>query len=714
MALIPLRISDVAVNQNNKDDLNKLLNRNYGKGRYTVYNPLFTPYQITFFLDDFTTCIIRQLKYQWNSGNTTDQKWYIVRKDNGQKVLIHSFTQGQYGTPPVEFTPTIDPSLQVDASKLIFESASAAGDFPDFFEPWGDYTLKTWPAVTINRVNATDIDGAVVAPWDVANHYYPEKIPNIASVNIKKLRLYNGYPQNHDGSGNLVINGGWQTPGNAQLLKTTYGITTQMCYLDYPYYPWATGSTRNQPGTYAALAADIYQFVLHAKNNGNYLEAIEPGNELNRWYGGNPAVEWMDGFAHAALCSMCYDGHKGQYPNTGAKTADPNILVILPGLATIDLDIWWQMKEWTIANRGYLPNGEINWPFDVYSYHSYSSLAGQRTGNPGGIPPEYGMRQAMQNVNNFRKRFAKNIKIRIGEGGSWDINSGSPLNAPAFSGYTAQQTSAMWTARALMVMLENENEYFTYYRIAQDWPNSVYDNSGEIFNTMALVRQESDGVQQGNGTWTGLGMHRTLTGDYVRQLMALMNGGYKFVSLLSETPFVMKFSNGTSDIYAIWHPENMTIPADQNARPTFTKVTGGFTINTPGTIKRFTEDFSGAMTSQAFSGGSIAYDSRPVFLVTGAGSPPPVDPPGFEPNVMANTPTVVVARTTISFQAAGLDVTNTRIVYEVGTPIRSWAPDRQVNAISGFEAEKGYYLISKVDMDLRSILIPPIDPGPLL
>jgi hypothetical protein len=625
MSLIPLRISDISVNQNNKDDLNKLLNRSYGKGRYTVFNPLFTPYQITFHLDDFSSCIIRQLKYQWNSGAATDQKYYIVRKDNGQKVLIHSFTQGTFGSPAIEYTINITESLQVEASKLIFESAEAAGSFPDFFEPFGDYTLKTWPTVTLTKVNVTDLAGAVVHPWDIANQYYPEKIPNLASVNLKEVRIYNGYPQTHDEGGNMVINA-WGVPANATALKNTYGIKNQMCYLDYPYYPWATGNTRTQPGTYASLAADIYQFVLHAKNNGGYLEAIEPGNELNRWYGGNPSVEWMDGYAHAALCSMCYDGHKGQYPNTGAKAADPNILVILPGLATIDLDIWWQMKEWTIANRGYLPNGEINWPFDVYSYHSYSSLAGQRAGNPGGISPELGMRGAMVNVNNFRKRFAKNLKIRVGEGGSWDINSGSPLNAPAFSGYTAHQVSAMWTARAIMLMAENETEYFTYYRASQDWPNSVYDNSGDLFNTMALVRQESGGTMQGNGTTTGLGMHRTMTGDYVKQLAALMAGGYKFVQKVSESPFVFKFSNGTNDIYAIWSVENMSVPVDQNQRPTFTQTTGNYTLNVTGQLKRFADDGSGVMTSANFAGGSIAYNSKPVFVVTGASQPPTPSP----------------------------------------------------------------------------------------
>lgn len=696
MVKIPFNLFDVDINQNQRDDINKMLTRG-NTSRFTVYNPPFLPYRITFHADSYDNMIVRQLNYVWQSGATTDQKYYIIRKDNGQKVLIHSFTQGVYGSPPVEHIVTIDASLQVQASALIFESANGAGDFPDWLEVYGDYTAHTWPAVTITKPSISELFGVVIKPWDQAAQYYPEKIPNLLSLQVKRVRLYNGYPDTHDGSGNMVLNGGWKQADNANLLKQN-GVLTDACYLDYPYYPWS-GQDRTDPNTFAQLASDIAAMVTHAKNNGDYLEAIEPGNELNRWYGANPSVEYMNGAEIAALCSKCYDA---------AKAVNPNIKFVLPGLASVELDIWYQMKDWVIQHRGYLSNGEINWPFDVYSYHSYSSMAGQRAGNPGGIPPELGMATAAKNLNTFRKRFAKLIKLRVGESG-WDINSASPLNAPAFGSYSAQQTSAMWTAREVMILHENEHEYLTYYRIAQDYPNSVYDASGEIFATMALVRQEYDGTQQTNGTTTGLGMHRTLTGDYFRQLAILLSG-YTFAERLAVTDpnlNVLRFTNGTSDLYALWTTETMAVPADSTQRPTFTPNTIAYNLNVSGTRFDFVDNGGGVMTSQVFNAGNVAANSKPFFVLASGGTTP-TPPSNFD--LIAETAAVVIAKQTVSFQAAGLDVTNTRVVYEVGSRMRSWKPDRQINAITQFEAGKAYYIIPRQNMAAKTLLMaPPFD-----
>lgn len=696
MQKIPLTLFHAEINQNQRDDLNKLLTRG-NTSRFTVYNPLIKPYTITFHLDDFDNCIIRQLQYVWNSGATTSQKYYIIRKDNGQKVLIHSFTQGVYGgsNPPVNIID-IASNLQVEATALVFESQEAAGDFPDWLEVYGDFTAHVWPVVNPARVPLNDLFGVVIKPWDQANQYYPEKIPNMVSLGIKRVRLYDGYPETHDSNGNMVLNGGWKQADNANLLKSN-GVLTQACYLDYPYYPWQ-GQDRTNPNTFATLASDIAAMVTHAKNNGDYLEAIEPGNELNRWYSANPSVDWMNGYEIAALCSKCYDA---------AKAVNPNIIFILPGLATVELDIWYQMKDWVKQNRGTLPNGELNWPFDVYSYHSYSSMAGQRAGNPGGIPPEYGMAPAAKNLNEFRKRYAKNLKIRVGESG-WDINAASPLNAPAFGPYSAHQTSAMWTAREILILAENEHELFSYYRIAQDYPNSVYDASGELFATMALVRQENDGVQQPDGTTTGLNMHRTMTGDYFRQL-AILTAGYTFAERIAsgqQNLNVLRFTNGTKDLFAIWATETMSVPADTNSRPTFAQSSYAYALNKAGTRYDFVDNGTGAMASQSFAGGNITANSKPVFVITDVATPPPTPEP-VSYNLKAEVAAVVIARETKTFVNAGLNAQNTRVVYEVGSRLRSWKPDRQINPITQFEAGKAYYIVPKNDMDLTQLTAPP-------
>jgi hypothetical protein len=82
-------------------------------------------------------------------------------------------------------------------------------------------------------------------------------------------------------------------------------------------------------------------------------------------------------------------------------------------------------------------------------------------------------------------------------------------------------------------------------------------------------------------------------------------------------------------------------------------------------------------------------------------------------NLFADVPAACVAKQTIDFAAAGFDVDNTRIIYEVGSPLKSWVPGRAINAVIGFTANKGYYIVPKLDMDKTSYLAPPLPTGGL-
>jgi hypothetical protein len=77
-------------------------------------------------------------------------------------------------------------------------------------------------------------------------------------------------------------------------------------------------------------------------------------------------------------------------------------------------------------------------------------------------------------------------------------------------------------------------------------------------------------------------------------------------------------------------------------------------------------------------------------------------------NLFANTPAAAVAKTTISFTAAGLDSNNIRIIFLVGNPLKSWDPLRSINPVTEFEVQKGYYIVPKANLDLSDVLIPPI------
>lgn len=80
-------------------------------------------------------------------------------------------------------------------------------------------------------------------------------------------------------------------------------------------------------------------------------------------------------------------------------------------------------------------------------------------------------------------------------------------------------------------------------------------------------------------------------------------------------------------------------------------------------------------------------------------------------NLFADVPAAVVATQTISFASAGFDTSNTRIIYEVGSPLKSYVPGRAINAVTSFTTGNGYYIVPKLDMDKTAYLIPPIPSG---
>lgn len=77
-------------------------------------------------------------------------------------------------------------------------------------------------------------------------------------------------------------------------------------------------------------------------------------------------------------------------------------------------------------------------------------------------------------------------------------------------------------------------------------------------------------------------------------------------------------------------------------------------------------------------------------------------------NINGNAPNAVVAKQTIAFTDAGINETNTEIIYLVDDPLLSFVPGRAINGISGFVANKGYYIVAKIDFDLTSAVVPPL------
>ena len=80
-------------------------------------------------------------------------------------------------------------------------------------------------------------------------------------------------------------------------------------------------------------------------------------------------------------------------------------------------------------------------------------------------------------------------------------------------------------------------------------------------------------------------------------------------------------------------------------------------------------------------------------------------------NLFANVPASCVARTNTTFVEAGFTGSNVAIIYQVGSPLKSYVPGRGINPVTSLTAGKGYYIIPKQDMDMEAYLIPPIPAG---
>jgi hypothetical protein len=604
---ISLPFEDAFANQHQKDNIYYLVDSNV-KTKYTAWNPLVKPYEITFPLYDYSTVVIKQLRFSVNNGNPSAMKYYIVRRDNDQRVLLYAYPGGQWRPDSIWHTINIPDSLQLDASSIVL-SNNGGDDFPEDLEVNGDYAIAPPAVVKRDTTQLSELFGVVVKPWDVAGDYmFPEKTAALQSLGVSRIRLYNDYIINHDASGNLIANNSqWHQFTNMRLLRDK-GISTQMCYLSLPLsYPWPPAN-ESDPASYLKLAQDVFWFGKANKDSGEVYKTFELLNEDRAWY----TNHYVDGYTLAAMYSICYDGHKGKFPGVGLKASGTKADFSIGGLAEQEPYLLYQMIEWSKKNRGLRADGSVDLPFDIYSWHNYSSLEGQYGNVPGGTPPEYGAWPYFKKLMKIVNKYCPWLKVHVGEYG-WDVNSGSPLNAPAFGKYTAHQASAMFTVRDLIGMAIFGIDRASFYRVKEDYDyNRVSDNDATQFATMALLRQWSDGSKQPDGSYLGLNFHRTLTGDYFKQLSDLLGRRFVFDSLVSQSPIVVRFKKQDSVLYSIWEKESMVV----TTRPQLLENTGTYNLNAKGKLLRLTDDSSGVMSSEDFAGGSIAYGSKPVFVLT--------------------------------------------------------------------------------------------------
>lgn len=217
------------------------------------------------------------------------------------------------------------------------------------------------------------------------------------------------------------------------------------------------------------------------------LTYVEPENEPNRW--------WRPGYAQyspvqcAAMMSAAYDGHMGQMGfGTGIRCADPDMKVVLPGLADIDTGYLQGIVDWSKINRpGHCA------PFDVINVHWYCN-AGNNLNNihvnltgPGVCPEADNLRLRLQKLATWRDLVLPGVEIWLSEFG-WDTDAYSPQRCQPYADYSQEKVQAMWITRAYLEAIAAGVSGIYLYEAANEPSNQglfaasgVMTSEGEAF-----------------------------------------------------------------------------------------------------------------------------------------------------------------------------------------------------------------------------------------
>ncbi|UOQ81383.1 Ig-like domain-containing protein [Hymenobacter sp. 5414T-23] len=218
----------------------------------------------------------------------------------------------------------------------------------------------------------------------------------------------------------------------------------------------------------------------------NLIQYMECDNERDKWWKGAKANQ--NPAQYAANLSAYYDGHKNTMgPGVGVKNADPNMQVVMAGLAAPDPNYVKGMIEWCKQNRGYKADGSVNLCWDVINYHVYSNndnCSQTGTSTRGQAPEISGAAIIGQSFMQMARDYAGSMPVWVTETG-FDTNQGSPLKAIAIGNRSIVETQADWTLRTSLMYARLGIERNFFYQLYDDNPGN-----SQQFATMGLTNAD--------------------------------------------------------------------------------------------------------------------------------------------------------------------------------------------------------------------------------
>ncbi len=319
------------------------------------------------------------------------------------------------------------------------------------------------------------------------------------------------------------LNDAGNFPGEQKPVRPGLSTTDPFSYIEHADHMFqfaARYGSREVADTLLKLAAN--QPRISGLGTIRYLENW---NEPDRWWG--PAETRFAAEELAAMGSADRDGHQGKMGNTsGVKNADPDMKLVMGGLALTDLNYIENIRKWCLLNRA-----DKKFVYDVINVHMYTPH----------ISPEQGMlREKMQAIVDYRNQFLPDVEIWITEFG-WDsgINE-TPFSCPSIGENSREEVQAWWIARGYLLLSSTGIERAAQYMLRD------VDNDGKTqFETCGLVNEKNDWTPKTSWYYTYT-MRNILKNTYFTGEQNSYNSNV----------LIFKYENASRDtlIYALWAP----------------------------------------------------------------------------------------------------------------------------------------------------------------
>jgi len=547
---------------------------------YDAYYPLLTG-------EEFT---IESVRFYDASGTNTNAPFTLsIITSAWKRIPIATFTGTEYmkwvgPVPNRKASGEAQFKLDKAITNARYLVINTSGAFPTEMEIYGKY--KAPAAVTpapVKSIKLKDALGVNAFEWDFEHPNNPSVIDEARMKAIKSftgVRHYIDWEklelQENKYSFNPCYSGGWNYDTIYQRCKAE-GIEVLACLKTIPgwmqsTYPWNErelenvpvryGKNFSDPNSYIEQAKVAFQFAARYGSNtsvnsslvtvnstprwGNdnvnqvkigmgVIKYIECDNERDKWWKGRKA--YQTGREYAANMSAFYDGHKNTMgAGVGVKNADPNMQVVMGGVAAASTDYVRGMIDWCKEFRGYKTNGKVNLCWDVINYHLYSNDAkNSQAGNSSrGAAPEVSEADSVAKAfNEVAHTYANDMPVWITECG-YDVNQGSSLKAIPIGKKSVLETQADWILRTALLYVRTGIEKVFFYQLYDDNINSAVK-----FSSSGLINADRS---------------RKPAADFLYQANKLM-GEYTYKQTLSKNPIVDRYELKGSSAYVLYVPD---------------------------------------------------------------------------------------------------------------------------------------------------------------